>query len=575
MDTSDNFLPNYQWPQEREEIPEPVVRHDTSFSRFWLIPLVVALVAAWLVYTTLAARGPLIIITFNSAEGIEAGKTKVRHKAVDVGRVESVRLTHDFKQVELSVRLEAGIEHFLTSSAKFWVVQPRLSLQGVSGLGTLVSGSYIEMEPGTEDGELLGRFKGLESPPLVRSGAQGSKIRLAADKLGGLAAGSPVYYLGIPAGEVLGFDLNDNKDGVIVHAFIKSPYHDLVKANSRFWKISGIALSLDANGVKLTTSTFSSLFLGGVAFETPVALDKQETIKPGTLFPLFEDQGALTEATYRRKMPFVMYFDGSVRGLKPGAPVEFRGIRIGSVRDISMEFDRANTTFRVAVTGELEPERVTEIDEHSSVESSNELLETLVNRGMRGQLETANYLTGQLYVNLVMRPDTPIHVTGVQTGYKELPTVPSNLDEISASVTSLLKKLQTFPAEEIGRNLNETLIGMKKTVNAPVILDAAKAMRDALTALKSTMVRIDGKVDPLGHDLAQATQAATKALASTDQLMVNLNEFVDPDAPLNYRILELTRELTATSRSIRTFVEIMNRQPEAMVFGKEKKKEGQ
>ncbi|MBF0422036.1 MAG: MCE family protein [Magnetococcales bacterium] len=572
MDTSEDFLPGHSWNLDGDIPPDPVIRRGSSFSKFWLIPMVVALVAVWLVSVTLGSRGPMVVITFTSAEGIEAGKTKVRHKAVDVGRVEAVRLSHDFSQVELSVRLEAGTEHFLTASAKFWVVQPRLSLQGVSGLGTLVSGAYIEMEPGNEEGEIQTRFKGLETPPLVRSGAQGIKIRLATDKLGGLAAGSPVYYLGIPAGEVLGFDLNGSKDGVIIHAFIKNPYDDLVKINSRFWKISGIDLSLDANGVKLSTSTLSSLLLGGIAFETPATLETQEKAKSGNLFSLFEDQSAVTEATYRRKMPFMMYFDRSVRGLKPGAPVEFRGIKIGSVTEISMEFDRANTSFRVAVMGELEPERVKEIDDRNLVESSDELLQILVDRGLRGQLETANFLTGQLYVNLVMRPETPVHLVGMQNRYKELPTVPSNLDEISASVTSLLKKLQTFPSEEIGKNLNETLAGMKKTVTSPLVLEAVKAMRDSLNQLKATMVRIDGKVDPLGRDLSAATQAATKVLTSTDQLMINLNEFMDPDAPLNYRILELTKELTATSRSIRAFVETVNRQPESVIFGKERKK---
>ncbi|MBF0107618.1 MAG: MCE family protein [Magnetococcales bacterium] len=552
---------------------DPVIRSaGRSLSLFWLIPLIVAAVGIWLIHDTLSSRGPLITITFGTAEGIEAGKTRVRHKAVDVGRVESVRLSPDFSRVELSVRLVAGTENFLAANARFWVVQPRLSLQGVSGLGTLVSGAYIEMEPGTE-GPVKEWFTGLESPPLIRSGAAGTKIRLATERLGGLTAGSPVYYLGIPAGEVLGFDLNNTSDGVVVHAFIKEPYQERVKPNSRFWKVSGIDLSVDADGVRVTASSLSALLLGGIAFETPETQEPLEPVHTGHLFTLFEDQNAVTEAAYRKKIPCVMYFDGSVRGLKTGAPVEFRGIKIGSVRDIHMEFDQANTTFRIEVLVELEPERVADADDRNSLESANDLLQTLIDRGLRGQLETANYLTGQLFVNLVMRPDTPIHRVGRDTRYRELPTVPSNLDEISASATALLKKLSTFPAEEIGRNLNETLAGMNRTVNAPVILEAAGAMRDALATLKTTMARLDGKVEPLGRDLAQATQAATRALASTDRLMGNLNDLADPDAPLNYRMLELTRELTLTSRAIRTFVDIMNRRPEALVFGKEKKQE--
>ena len=551
-------------------IAPPNVESGKGFSIIWLIPLVALLVGAWLVYKTVNEKGPDITITFRSADGIEAGKTKIKHKDVTIGVVEEVKLSDDFSVVDLKVGLSKGVEKYLTPTARFWVVRPRLSLQGISGLGTLVSGAYIELEPG-KPGKLKREFRGLEAPPLVRADSEGIRILLTTPTLGSLAVGSPIYFRGIPVGEVLGYDLAEEKRNVTIHAFINAPYHWMVRDNTQFWSVSGIDVSFGADGVRVQTATLASLMLGGVAFMTPDTLEDSQSAVNDAVFPLYPDKQAITENNYSQKIPFILYFSGSVRGLKEGAPVEFRGIKIGTVTDVKMEFEREQTNFRVAVLVQIEPQRVSEINskgETSGMGSPYELLETLVERGLRAQLETGNYLTGQLFVNLTLKPDTPVLLVGGDKRYPELPTVPTNLEEISTLVSNFLEKIQNLPLDEIGTELVATLKGANQTVNAPEILDTVRSLDRALITLRETTVKMDGVIEPVGKDISAAAKSAAVALERSEELMRLMEDVIGPDAPLNYRVTELSGELTATARSIRTCIDSMNRKPESLVFGK-------
>ncbi|MBF0448741.1 MAG: MCE family protein [Magnetococcales bacterium] len=564
--------PDFEVSDSSIRAASPHVEAAGGFSMIWLIPLVALLVGGWLIFKTLNEKGPEITLSFKSAEGIESGKTLVKHKDVTIGQVDDVQLSQDFSSVDLKVSLVKGVGKYLTPTAQFWVVRPRLSLQGISGLGTLVSGAYIELEPG-KPGKQKEFFKGLESPPLVRADSEGIRILLTTPTLGSLAIGSPVYFRGIPVGEVLGYDLAKEKQSVNIHTFIKAPYHWMVRENTRFWSVSGVDVSFGADGVRIQTSTLASLLLGGVEFDTPETLEESQSAMNDSVFPLYPDKQAITENTYSQKIPFLLYFSGSVRGLKVGAPVEFRGIKIGTVTDVKMEFEREKTNFRVVVLVQIEPERVSEIDNNgdsSGMGSPYELLETLVDRGLRAQLETGNYLTGQLFVNLTLKPETPVHLVGGNKRFPELPTVPTNLEEISTFASNFLAKLQKIPLEEIGNELASTLKGANRTVNAPEIMNTVRSLDQALISLKSTADKMDGAIGPMGKEIEEAAQAAQVALVRSEELMTLMKEVVGPDAPMNYRVMELSQELTSTARSIRSFIDSINRKPESLVFGKGK-----
>ena len=319
-----------------QQIDNVAVSTYSGPSVVWLVPLITAIVGAWLVFHTLSDQAPIATISFETAEGIEAGKTRIKYKSVDIGLVEEVAFASDFESVVLTASFNQGMENFLRRNTRFWVVRPQLSVQGVSGLSTLVSGSYIEIDPGP--GSPQTHFVGLERMPLITTDDAGTRITLISDSLDSISRGSPIYYQGILAGEALGYELASDAKSVYIHAFIRDPFDRLVRGNSVFWNVSGVDVSVGANGVEVRTASVQSLLFGGIAFETPQTLEVTAANIEDLIFTLYDDYAEIEEKSFVRKLQFVLYFTGSVRGLNPGAPVEFKGIKIGEVLDIRLEF---------------------------------------------------------------------------------------------------------------------------------------------------------------------------------------------------------------------------------------------
>ena len=291
--------------------PAPKVKKKAGPSLVWLIPLVTALVGGWLIYKTLSEKGPEITITFRTAEGIEAGKTKIKYKDIEIGVVDSVYFSEDFSRVIVKADMEKEAEIFLRRETHFWVVKPRLSLRGATGLGTLLSGAYIEIEPG--QGAPQRNFVGLEQPPGIKADVPGIKIVLMTNNLGSIDTGSPIYYRGILAGEVVGWELGNDRKSVFVTAFIKAPYDKLVKSNSRFWNVSGVDVTMGSEGIRVRTESIQSLLYGGIAFETPDTLEQVKTDVEGLVFTLYDDYESIQEEAFTKKITFILFFEGSVR----------------------------------------------------------------------------------------------------------------------------------------------------------------------------------------------------------------------------------------------------------------------
>lgn len=327
------------------EISSPQVSKRSGPSVVWIIPLITLLVGGWLIVKTLSEQGPEASISFKTAEGIEVGKTKIKYKSVDIGVVEEIKFSDDFSHVILMVAFSQGSEKFLHRSTRFWVVKPQLGLRGASGLSTLISGAYIEIEPGA--GAEQRHFIGLEKQPVVKADEQGKKIVLVTHNLGSIDIGSPVYYQGLLAGEVLGHELGNDRKSVYVYVFIKDPFDQLIRGNTYFWNVSGINVSMGADGFKVQTESLRSMMFGGLAFDTPETLEQVTTDIDNLVFTLHENFAAIQERSYTRKLKFVMFFNGSVRGLNIGAPVEFKGIKVGSVLDVRLEFNSEDTSFRI------------------------------------------------------------------------------------------------------------------------------------------------------------------------------------------------------------------------------------
>jgi paraquat-inducible protein B len=526
------------------KISSPQVSKQSGPSIIWVIPFITLLVGGWLIVKTLSEKGPSATISFKTAEGIEVDKTKVKYKNIDIGVVEQIKFSDDFSHTILTVEFIQGSEKFLKRSTRFWVVKPQLSLRGASGLSTLISGAYIEIEPGPGAPQL--HFIGLEKQPVVKSDEQGEEITLVTQNLGSLDTGSPIYYQGLLAGEVLGYELGNDRKSTYVHAFIKDPFDQLIRGNTIFWDVSGINVSMGADGFKVQTESIRSMMFGGIAFETPETLEQATTDVDKLIFTLHESYENIQKHAYTKKIKFIMFFDSSIRGLSLGAPVEFKGIKVGSVLDVRLEFDRGSTSFRIPVLIEIEPQRI--IERGSQGEgASNQALNNLVERGLRARLQTGSLLTSQLFVELDMHPESPINLSGTDTPYPELPTLPtSNFGAITESAEDLLAKLNAIDINEVTSVLIKTIEAANRTLNtadkainnantlieAPGIPEAIENVGVALKNFKNITQQVDdsnliASATRTMNSADNAISSAGKTLKSVDQTLSSADKAIN------------------------------------------------
>ncbi|HID30907.1 MAG TPA: MCE family protein [Desulfobacterales bacterium] len=522
-----------------EELPDAVVQARKRFSIVWVVPVVAVLIGGWLAYKALSEKGPTITITFESAEGLEAGKTKIKYKDVEIGQVESISLSEDLSHIMVTSELVKEAEEWLSENTRFWVVRARVAAGEVSGLGTIFSGAYIAIDPGKGD-KPTRVFKGLEIPPIVTTDLPGRHFLLRAERLGSLDIGSPVYFRQIKVGQVVAHKLE--KDGKAVHIkiFIQAPHHELVCKNTKFWNASGFDVSVDASGIKVNTESFVTIMIGGIAFDTPGDLEPEVPAKEGETFVLYKSREASLEKVYVEKNKWLLRFDGSVRGLNIGAPVEFKGIKMGKVTNINLEFDWEKLAFQIPVVIETEPERLKMVGEQT-VERSK-AMGILVDKGLRGQLKQGSLLTGQLYIDLDIHPDAPPGKIVYEGRYPELPTLPTPVEEITRDVTRIVKKLGKLPLEQIGNDL----------------LDATQHLSKTIAHLEKLVARFDKEVAP----------AATATLQQAQTTLTKVDRLLNADSPMGHEMKRALGELADAARNISILADYLERHPEALIKGK-------
>ena len=535
---------------ELDKVPEAVVDSEhKGLPVVWLLPLVALLVGGWLFYKTMAEKGPEITLVFSTAEGIEEGKTKIKFRDVTVGQVDRIHLSDDMKSVELSATLIPDARNYLTSESRFWVVKPRVGTGGVSGLGTLLSGAYIAFEP-VGEGKPTKKFIGLEKPPIVSIDKEGTRYRLRADSLGSLSIGSPVYFRQLDIGEVTEYKLADDYSHVDIGIFIESPYDEYVRTGTRFWNAGGVRLSMSASGVTLEMESFFSVLSGGVAFETLPDFIDTPRAQDGARFDLFANRMKSLEQPITEVVTYVLRFKGTVRGLTEGAPVEYRGLRIGTVRAIELGRDaQFEDVVSPVVLIDVEPQRTMayrDIDEMTARGRADSKYEKdprgrvaeLVKKGLRARLQTGNLVTGQLFVELDIFPDAPAAEVKMSGPYQEIPTLPNSLEGIIASVNRILDRVEKSDLQGTLDNLNQL------------------------------MVSANGLVTELERNTPQLAGELRTTLKTANSALVALESTAAADGEIGGQVQAALREVSAAARSIRVMAEYLERHPDALLRGK-------
>jgi paraquat-inducible protein B len=544
-------------------VPEADIRtQKRRISIVWLVPLVAVVIGGWLVYKAISEKGPTITITFKSADGLEAGKTKIKYKDVEVGRVGSIVLSKDLSHVIVKAEFVKGSKNYLSQNTRFWVVRARVAAGGVSGLGTLFSGAYIGIDPG-KPGTPATHFQGLEVPPVVTTDLPGSHFVLRASSLGSLNVGAPVYFRRIQVGQVISYQLDEDGQAVTVKVFIHDPHHALVHKNTRFWDASGLDVTIGAEGIRVDTESLVTLIVGGIAFDTPINMEPGEPAEENDVFMLYKNRESSSEKTYAQKKRWLLHFDGSVRGLKEGAPVELQGIQIGQVLDVNLEFDMDKEAFSIPILIETEPDRLKATGRLPEGAEGQKVMDYLVSKGLRAQLQTGSLITGQLLVAIDMHPEAPPAKINWEGRYPELPTVPTALDEITTNLTQLLKKLEKLPIEQIGNDLRDTVSGAKRLINSAELESSIRALNETLDQAQKFVAALNKGIAP---ELKTAVSNLNTALIQAQKLTKSLNSNVAP------QLDRTLRELQAAARSIKVWAAYLERNPEALIRGKGKSK---
>ena len=533
-------------PPDLDNVADAIVDEESKgFPVVWLLPLVALLAGGWLFYKTMSEKGPEIAISFETAEGIEASKTQIKFRDVKIGQVDAVDIADDLKTVVLTATMEAGTEQYLNDASRFWVVKPRVGAGGVTGLGTLLSGAYIAFEPSTT-GKRRKTFVGLEKPPIVSQDKEGGRFRLRTETLGSLAVGAPVYFRQFDIGEVTDYKLADDYSYVDVGIFVQSPYDEYVRQRTHFWNAGGVSMSMDASGVKVEMESLVAVLSGGIAFETLPEFGDSPAAEEGTVFHLYKNRAESLERPITEVITYTLKFTDTVRGLSIGAPVEYRGIRVGTVKNIMLGEDpqHAGVISPVVIIG-VEPQRTMgygDVDDSAATTqmetSPQQRIDFLVRQGLRARLQTGSLVTGQLFVDLDIFPDAE-PATVIEGGlYPEIPTLPSSLQGMIANVNRILNKIEKTDLEGTLTNLNALMVSTNSLVSA-----------------------FERDVPGLTKNLDATLQAANGTLAE-------LQASASADGEIGNQLQDALQEIGAAARSIRVMAEYLQRHPEAMLKGK-------
>ncbi len=524
----------------------PQLRAAQRWNLVWVVPILALLIGGWMLYRNISSKGPEVRIRFETAEGIFAGTTELRCRSVSVGKVSRVELAEDLQSVFVYCTLDSAYGDLLREGTRFWVVRPRVSAADISGLGTLLTGVYIEMEPGTGPTGPT-KWKGRETPPSTSRSVPGLRLTLVSDEAGSLSVGSPLYYRGIEVGRVESRKLDIDAGRIIYEVFINDKYRTLVRENTKFWNTSGIDISAGVDGFKVRTPSFQAMVSGGVSFAIQEGMEAGKVAKDGTTFELHKDMDDAVSSTFEPTLSILLLFDQSVRGLTKAAPVEYRGIEIGRVTNISFEYAPERDNQKIPVLVEVDPSLLRALGTVSTQEDDVLMLGNAVKNGLRATLKTGSLLTGALYVDFDYYPMEKVADLGYKGEFPVLPTLPSGFSQFEVKIASILDKIDSLPLDKTVSEITTTVTEAR---------DAIKEIEKVAAAAKVTLE--DDDFRELPADLRRTLAELEKSLSS-----------VGPDGNVQGDLLRTLDELRSAIRSIEAMSDTIQEKPNSLLFGKE------
>tara|TARA_B110000037_G_scaffold223123_2_gene302442 strand:- start:1183 stop:2811 length:1629 start_codon:yes stop_codon:yes gene_type:complete len=532
------------------------MRSAQRWNVVWAIPILAILIGGWMLYQNVSSKGPEVSVRFETAEGIAAGKTDIRCRSVTVGKVTRVELDDNLQSVLVYGQLDNGNEVLLRKGTRFWVVRPRVSTADVSGLGTLLTGAYIELEPGTGD---LGirKWIGLETPPATSRSVPGRRLTLVSEEAGSLSVGSTIYYKGYDVGRIESRELDADGRRIVYEAFVREEYQALVRENTKFWNTSGVDISAGVDGFKIRTPSIQAMIAGGVSFSVNENEEPGEMVSDGSIFELHDDAEHANSSIFEPTLQVLLLFDQSVRGLNVSAPVEYRGIRIGRVKSISFDFVREKENQKVPVLVELDSGLLRATGEEILPEDELPRLEEGIRNGLRATLKIGSLLTGAMFVDFDYYPEETIENLTYKGDYPVVPTLASGFAQIEVKLASILEKIDALPTDEMVAQITNAARETATTISEAKL--ALKQIEKAAAAARETMANPEFKKLPA--DLRKSLATLDKSVSS-----------IGPDGAIQGDLLRTLDELRSAMRSMEALSDTIKDRPNSLLFGNEESK---
>jgi paraquat-inducible protein B len=534
--------------QQQPKVPEEaLIKPVRTLSKIWFVPIVALFIGIWMVYYQWSNQGPIITIEFKTATGLEAGKTKIKTRDVDIGLVNKIELNDDLSGVLVTVRMNKNVAPILHSDNQFWIVSPNVSLNGVSGLGTILSGSFINMAPGVEK-QKSEIFVALEAPPVTPKGTPGLHVTLNSESEFAYKKGDPVVYKGIKVGEFEDIFFNFEERVVYYNTFIEAPYHKLITTNTKFWDISGVQMELGASGVRVSTGSLETLLTNGVTFGIPEGMPRGEEISERSFFDIHPTHNSASEERFKLSAEYVILVKDTVRGLHVGAPVEYRGLVIGKVLSINEIFSNQEGLleqgYDIPIVISIQPGRAQQPDDETGLSFIRKQVSLWIERGLRANLKTGNLLTGALFVDLQHYPDAATEEVRLIKDYEVIPTISGELSEITAKVTAILDSINEINLDDISENANNMLLQIAQ----------------AAQSLQSTANTADNLINSMREDKVSAT------LVETLKNLSKLTQDYSADSETNDELNKTMQTLQSTLQEFQPLLLQLNSTPNSLIF---------
>lgn len=546
---------------DHSDLPEARTLRGRWPGIVWAIPLAALIIVGYLGIRALTRHGVEATVQFGYAEGVTPGDTKVLENGVEIGKVKRVRVSADGHHVDVILTLDPRARKSLNTNSMFWLIGENPTITDIQSVRAAITGVIIALAPGT-GGQPTRRFTGLDQPPLISPGSQGTIYYLRARKLGSVQPGAAVVYRGLQIGQVIQTGLKEF-EGFRMGLFINAPYDRLIRQGGQFWSGSAIKFSLSGASVAAGLSNPKSVLQGSVDYELPDEARANPQARAGTKFILYDDQSAAQQGPTGPEVPYRLMLKGSAGDLQAGTDVKMLGYTVGQIVSANLRFGPGGQPYTEAVVN-LYPHKFDVSLPHGAPfaqwrGASDRAVDRLLGLGYRMKMIQSPPLVGAHTLILSQERAGPARLVS-EGGFPLLPVVETG------SGADIMDKINALPIEEIGQNVRALTGNLARITGSREVRDSIVRLDSTLKQLDQIMGQVKPEIGPMMKKLNRAADELQRTAGAARATLTGEGAAQDRSLP------DAIQQLDGAARSIRALTDYLGRHPEALIRGKAKEK---